>query len=112
MVETREIEKLRQLGLTEQTSAGVEAVRVTAQCRLSAAGYTRDKWRSALLDWECGIEQQLASHGAELVPGSLSVSGQTVEVVVPIDQLSSVVAEMADADVRIDIVTPHQVVER
>ncbi|SPO65039.1 hypothetical protein [Pseudomonas sp. JV241A] len=112
MVETREIEKLRQLGLTEHTSAGVEAVRVTAQCRRSAVGFTRDKWRSALLDWESEIEQQLASHGGELIQGSLSVSGQTVEAVVPIVELSSVVAEMADSDVRIDIVTPRQVVER
>ncbi|MGH8483880.1 MAG: hypothetical protein ACRESP_05715, partial [Pseudomonas sp.] len=58
------------------------------------------------------IGQQLATHGAELIQGSLSVAGQTVEAVVPIGELTSVVAEMADADVRIDIVTPHQVLER
>ncbi|MCF1487912.1 hypothetical protein LZ838_11140 [Pseudomonas sp. AA27] len=112
MLEMREVEKLRQLGLTEHTSGGAEAVRVTAQCRQVGKVLTREDLRSRLVDWQRQLEQRLAIHGAELIEGSLSVSGQTVEAVVPILELSQVMAEMSEQDVRIDIVKPRQVVSR
>ena len=110
MVEPSEIDKMRRLGLTERTSSGAEAVRLSVQCRLQAEGQTRESWHGTLLDWERQIERRLARHGAVLVEGSLSFSGQTVEAIVPIDELPSVFDEMADCEVRVDLLNPRRAV--
>ena len=110
MVELDKIEKMRRLGLTDRTSAGAEAVRVTAQCRGALAGHSRESWRSTLQAWERDVERKLASHGGELVKGSLSITGQTVEAIVPVDELPSIVDEMTDSNVRLDVVVPRQIV--
>ena len=61
--------------------------------------------------WERELGEKLSAHGGEVVPHSLSVAGQTVEAIVPIDSLPSVAAEMESGDVRLDVVAPRQVLD-
>ena len=106
-----EIEKMRRLGLVERTPDGAEAVRLTVQCRSSAAGQSRENWRETLLDWQRDIGRRLADHGASLVHGSLSVSGQTVEAIVPLDELPAVCEVMAGCGARVDLLLPRRAAE-
>ena len=108
MIGHDEIEKMRRLGLVERTPDGVEAVRLTVQCRWSAAGHSRQSWRETLLDWQQDIGRRLADHGACLVQDSLSVSGQTVEAIVPVDELPAVCETMDDCGARVDLLVPRQ----
>lgn len=108
MIAPEEIEKLRRLGLTELTSAGLEAVRVTAQNRRRIGGKSRESLRTMLQAWETELDHKLMRHGGEVVVGSLSIAGQTVEAVVPIVELDSVSEEMIEADVRLDLVLPRK----
>jgi hypothetical protein len=111
MPDRRDIEKLRRLDLTESTSSGAEAVRLTAQYRQPLAGQSREQRRAVLQTWQDELAQTLARHGGEIVPGSLSLAGQTVEAIVPVEKVSSAEAELAAENVRIDLVTPRQVIE-
>ena len=106
-----EIAKMRRLGLVERTPDGAEAVRLTVQCRRSAAGQSRQSWREMLLDWQRDIGRRLADHGASLVQGSLSLSAQTVEAIVPVDELPAVCESMDDCGARVDLLVPRQAAE-
>ncbi|NLD69777.1 MAG: hypothetical protein GX644_13315 [Limnobacter sp.] len=106
-----EIEKLRRLGLVERLPDGAEAVRLTVQCRRPVAGQSRERWRDALLDWQRDIGRRLADHGGCLVQDSLSVSGQTVEAIVPVDELPAVCNAMAGCDARVDLLMPRRAAE-
>jgi hypothetical protein len=52
-----------------------------------------------------------ACSAREIVPGSLSIAGQTIEAIVPIANLPSAEAELAQENVRVDLVTSRQVVD-
>lgn len=109
MIGRKDIDRIRQLGLIEHTSAGREAVRMTVQCRRSSAGHSRESWRSVLREWELEVARVLSGHGGEVVPGTLSVAGQTIEAVVPVDEVDAVLHEAVSSDVRFDLVVPRRV---
>lgn len=111
-METRDIEKLRDRGLTVPTAGGDEGVRITAQCRRLFGDQSRQERREALEAWEHDLERQLATHGGQIVPGSLSVAGQTIEAIVPIESLTSLKADLSASDVRVDIPVPTQVIQK
>ena len=106
-----EIEEMRRLGLTERTEGGEEAVRVSVQCRRAACGHSREGWRGVLQEWEREVGQALARHGAQLVQGSLSVSGQTVEALVPVGELTAICDEMARRDARVDLLRRRRAID-
>jgi len=72
---------------------------------------SRQERKAILEDWQNSIGQALARHGGEIVPGSLSIAGQTIEAIVPIANLPSAEAELAQENVRVDLVTSRQVVD-
>ena len=111
MIDHRAIEKLRPRSETASTSSGAEAVRITAQCRRPLIAQSRQERKAILEDWQNSIGQALARHGGEIVPGSLSIAGQTIEAIVPIANLPSAEAELAQENVRVDLVTSRQVVD-
>lgn len=109
-MDTRELDKLRRLGLTEKTSSGAEGVRISAQHQRSLAGETRLDRRRTLQTWADDLNEKVAHHGGEIVPGSLSVAGQTVEAVVPVDTFEAIQSGLTKEGVRVDLVVPRQVV--
>lgn len=103
-----EVERLRQLGLIEHTEAGAEAVRVTAQFHISDRKRSRTLLREALLDRQKAVQPILQECEAAIVPDSLSVSGQLVEMVVPVSRLEDLSAAMSGEGVRIDLISPRR----
>src|SRR5262245_25394917 len=107
-MERGDLDKLRRLGLTGKTPSGQETVRVTAQHRKPLADQSREQRRNILETWQQEIGRMLAPHGGEIVPNSLSVLGQTVEAVVPVDKLDSIESDLTKRDVRLDLILPRQ----
>lgn len=109
-MDRKEIDKLRALGLTEETAAGKEAVRVSLQLRRKLFDKTLDERRLVLQAWQQQIGASLMRRGAELVPDSLSITGQSIEAVVPVEQCTEIEADMDSGECRIDLIVPRQVV--
>lgn len=109
MIDVDKIEKLRVRGLVERTSDGLEAVRVTAQCRLAFDKTDYAALRETMQQWEKSIAAKFARHGGEVVPGSLSVAGQTIELLVPAKTLASIDRELDKEGVRLDLIEEHSV---
>jgi hypothetical protein len=107
-MEPGDLDKLRRLGLTGKTASGQETVRVTAQHRKSLLGQSREQRRAILEGWQQEIGRMLAPHGGEIVPNSLSVAGQTVEAVVPVEKLDKIEHDLTKGDVRLDLIVPRQ----
>lgn len=107
-MEQHDLKKIRDLGLTERTSQGREGVRVTAQCRHTLEGQLEQR-KQALEAWINSVAQKFARHGGEVVPDSLSVLGQTVEAIIPVDAVEDVEADVATDDIRLDLVVPRRI---
>lgn len=110
-MEAREIEKLRNRGMTVPTAGGDEGVRITAQCRRLFGDQSRQERRLALEAWGQDLELRIATHGGQIVPGSLSVTGQTIDVIVPIESLPSLEADLSSSDIRVDFPVNMQIVQ-
>ena len=108
-IDRRAIEKLRRLGMTESLADGAEAVRVTAQYSGRPSSPNRKAWTERLTSWERQIADDAGRMGAELVEGSLSVSGQTVELLVPITRLESLRCALERDEVRVRLLEEHDV---
>lgn len=109
-MDRQELDKLRRLGLTETTTLGAKGVRISAQHQRSLPATTRPDRRKTLQAWAEGLNARVAGYGGEVVPGSLSIAGQTVEAIVPIDSIEVIEHDLAKEDIRIDLVVPRQVV--
>lgn len=101
-----EIARLRQLGLTERRPGGAEVIRCSVQFRRRPSGHSRAAWRRIIAGWEADIARVVSDAGGALVPGSFSLTGQLVEVLVPVDALAQVRDEIDARHGRIDIVRP------
>jgi hypothetical protein len=99
VIDPKDIDRLRKLGATEQLQGGVEGVRLTAQFRGTPASRDRRAWKSELEQWERHLSDEVKKFGAHTVDGSLSMSGQTVELVVPVKDLEAAVRKLAEDDV-------------
>ncbi len=106
----RDLEKLRERGLLEPDGAGAGCVRLSVQYAQRLAGKTRAERREVLGCWAEEVGRTLARHGGEVVPDSLSIAGQTVEAVVPVEEYPRVEAELAGRGERADLVVPRRVV--
>jgi hypothetical protein len=107
----RDLDKLRERGLLEPGPAnGAACVRLSVQYAPRLAGKTRAERRELLGCWAKEVGRTLARHGGEVVPDSLSIAGQTVEAVVPLEEYPSVEAELAGRGERADLVVPRRAV--
>jgi uncharacterized protein HemX len=98
-IDQNEIDKLRKLGATVQLDDGGEGVRLTAQFRGTPESRDRQAWKSTLEEWERHLSDKMKPFGGHMVDGSLSLSGQTVELVVPVKDLEAAVRKLSDDDI-------------
>lgn len=98
-IDKTEIEKLRKLGAMETTRGGEEGVRLTAQFRGAPSTPDRKAWKETLEQWERRLDEKIRPFGAATVDGSLSTSGQSVELVVPVKDLDAAVKALSDDDI-------------
>jgi len=108
-LDKRIIDKMRRLGLTEQSSTGAETVRLSAQCTAPLFKHDRAQRRAFLDRWRRELDEKLKKHGGEVITDSLSMTAQTVDVRVPVDSLEAAEKEMAEEDIRLDPIVPRQV---
>lgn len=103
MIEKRDIERLCRMDMTERCSNGAQGVRLTAQYPGRPASRDRAAWSSTLQAWERDLDADLRPFGACTVDGTLSYSGQTVEILVPLDEIDATVQHLQqdDVDVRL-----------
>lgn len=106
-MDTRDLDRLRSLGLTERTADGVEAVRVSAQFQAPLFDHSRAERARILERWEDHLKEMVNRHGGFLVPGSLSMLGQSVEALLPVEAVNAVEHAAANDHTRIDVLMPY-----
>ena len=95
--------KLAQLDLLEALPSGETGVRVTLQYTPRLAESSRAD-RRAFLDRRLSqIARRLGAAGCRVEIETLSVSAQTVEAVIPIDQYDAIEDQMKDEHIRLDV---------
>jgi hypothetical protein len=105
-----ELSKLRRLALTERTSRGEEAVRVSVQSQANMTAENRESRRRVLEAWQLDLADKLRPFRGEVVPDSLSLTAQTVEVNVPVEMFDAVRMITEAEHLRLDFVTRRQAV--
>ncbi len=91
-------------GLVVPDSFGKDAVRVYLQYLPDVPGDSRDARGKALRNRFEQVARKRAHTGVELHPDSLSVSGQVIEALVPVERYEQATRELEDDDVRVDLV--------
>jgi hypothetical protein len=109
-MDEREAQKLSERGLVGKTPAGRPAVRVSLQYQHRFEEPSRDARRRLLSDAFEPIARWLESNDAHVDLDSLSVSGQTVEALLPIDDYDELTSKLQHHDVRVDQLVDRQVV--
>lgn len=103
------LNKLRQLGAIEHTDAGADGVRVSLQYRSRLTDSSRARRRDILKNEFERIAHDLVSEGVKVDLESMSISGQTVEAVLPVDKYDHLTDELNKQNVRVDPLTTEQV---
>ena len=104
------IRKLRDLGALSRTSTGEEGVRVSLHYKPRLDEPSRSARREILQSAFGKVASEVHSRGLECDLGSLSVSGQTVEAVLPVRDYESLVDELERKDIRVDALLDQQIV--
>jgi hypothetical protein len=105
------LEKLRRNQSLRTMSDGREGVAVTVQYVGDPPRATRGERRNWLQDLFAQLSDRLGS-GLEITPDSLSLSGQTVEAVVPVAELDALSDRLSGEQFRLDVSQSRQVVDR
>lgn len=104
------VEKVIKQGGLERLHTGANGVRVSLQYepRLLTPSFP-DRKLELKREFE-RIAQSLNQRGAELDLDSISVSGQTVEALLPIDQLAEIEEDLSDRNIRVDLVIKREAI--
>lgn len=104
------IRKLRDLGALSRTSKGEEGVRVSLQYKPRLEEPSRSARREILQRAFRKVASEVLARGLECDLKSLSVSGQTVQAVLPVRDYESLVDELEQKDIRVDALLDQQIV--
>jgi hypothetical protein len=103
------LEKLYKLGAVDKLANGQEGVRVSLMCNSTLPRTSRSARRNILQQRFGDVANDILPDGAEIDLNSLSVSGQTVEAVLPIDNYDRIAEKLKQQDIRVDLLTNEQV---
>lgn len=103
-----EQQTLQDRGMVVKDSAGREAVRVYLQYKPTVRGRSLSARSKALRNRFDKVARMHAGTGVELHPESLSVSGQVIEALVPLEHYEQAMHELEHDDVRVDLVQAFQ----
>lgn len=98
-----QLKSLADRGLVVADSSGKEAVRVYLQYLPDVAGDSRAARRAALRKRFDDVVKKRAHTGVELDHKSLSVSGQMIEALVPVERYEQAASELEADAVRVDL---------
>ena len=104
------LERLHQLGAIDRLSNGQDGVRVTLMWTARMTEPSLSARRDLLLQkFECTANNILPD-GAEVDLSSISISGQTVEALLPIDNYDYLTDKLKQQSVRVDPLTRERLV--
>ena len=104
------MKKLRNLGAISRLSTGEEGVRVSLQYKPRLDEPSRSVRRDILHREFQKIASEGAPEGTRVDLESLSVSGQTVEAVLPAQHYDRLVNDLEQREVRVDALFDRQVI--
>ncbi|MFS4438904.1 hypothetical protein ACMA5I_11880 [Paracoccaceae bacterium GXU_MW_L88] len=99
----QEIEKLAASGETETLPGGAPGLRLTAQYPGRPTTRDRSEWAAELQKWEQHLAEDIREMGGDTVDGSLSMSGQTVELLVPLDVVEVTVRKLESQNIAVTL---------
>ena len=102
--------KLGGLDALEKLDRGLRGVRVSLQSQGALPAGSRAERRACLEEHFAKIAETLAGAGARVDLGTISVSGQTVEAVLPVDDYDDMKRRLEDEGIRVDPVIDRQIV--
>lgn len=106
-VDKRQIERMLALDQTDTLSDGEPGLRFTAHYAGRPSSRDRALWAQQLRTWQRRLAADLKDVGVEQVEGSLSLSGQTVELVVPLKRLEDILKTLDDRGIDVVLLREH-----
>jgi predicted nucleotidyltransferase len=103
-MDTAQFKSLSDRGLVVTDSSGKDAVRVYLQYLPELPGASRDDRGKELKKQFEQVASKRAHTGVQLDPDSLSVSGQVIEALLPVERYEQATRELEDDNVCVDIV--------
>ncbi len=111
VMDSVKIQKFRRAQALQRLSDGRDGVEVTIQFQGEVPGVARPDRRLWIEGKIASVVDRVAKHNALIKPDSVSVSGQTVEAVIPVSELETVQKALSEENCRVDITTRRQVVD-
>ena len=103
------LERLYKLGAIERMANGQDGVRVSLMWDSTLSEPSRPARRDLLRQkFEC-VANEILPDGAEVDLNSISVSGQTVEALLPIDNYDQITDKLKQQSIRVAPLTNEQV---
>lgn len=107
-MDAKVLKKLYDTGAIDRLSNGQDGVRVSLQYQSATSG-SRSSRRTLLKQAFKDIAKEIVSEGAEVDLDSISVSGQTVEAILPVDNYDNIAGKLNQQNIRVDLVQVKQV---
>jgi hypothetical protein len=104
------VQRLRDLGAIARLETGQEGVRVSLHYKPRLEEPSRSARRDILQREFQKIASEVVPEGTEVHLESLSISGQTVEAVLPLGDYDRVVDDLEQREVRVDALVDRQIV--
>ena len=108
-MDAKVLDKLYKIGAVERLPDGQDGVRVSLQYRGPMTNPSRSHRRDLLKQTFEDIARSIASEGAEVDLDSVSVSGQTVEAILPVAKYDDIESKLLEQNILVDLNIDRQV---
>lgn len=108
-MDSKVLEKLYKLGAIDKLANGRDGVRVSLMWKTTLPAASRSTRRSMLRQKFENVANDIRAYGAEVDLDSVSISGQTVEAILPIDKYDEISDKLKKEDIRVDLLTSEQI---
>jgi hypothetical protein len=108
-MDSKLLERLYRLGAVDRLANGQDGVKVSLMWNFKFSQKSRSARRDLLQQKFESAANDILSDGAEVDLSSISVSGQTVEAVFPIDNFDEITDKLKQQSIRVDVLTNEQV---
>lgn len=108
-MDSKLLERLYKLGAVDRLANGQDGVRVSLMWNSTLSQTSRSARRDLLQQKFESAANDILPDGAQVDLNSISVSGQTVEAVFPIDNFDDITDKLKQQSIRVDLLTNEQV---
>lgn len=108
-MDSKLLERVYKLGAVERLATGQDGVRVSLMWDSTLSQPSRSARRDLLKQKFESTANDIIPDGAEVDLNSISVSGQTVEAVLPINNFDQITDKLKQQSIRVAVLTNEQV---